>query len=70
MGRTSLEERPRTTSTPLRVLLVEDSRTDAGRLLSELERAGYDVTHERVQTAATMDAALRRAGWDLIEVGR
>jgi signal transduction histidine kinase len=50
---------------PLRVLLVEDSETDAELLISELDRAGYDVTHERVVTAAALKAALERP-WDVV----
>jgi two-component system cell cycle sensor histidine kinase/response regulator CckA len=53
-------------ATPLRVLLVEDSEIDAQLLLGLLERAGYDVTHERVQTAEAMSAALRNTSWDLV----
>ncbi len=52
--------------TRLRVLIVEDSEIDTELLLGALERAGYDVSYERVQTADTMEAALRREAWDLI----
>ena len=51
---------------PLRVLLVEDSADDAGLMLRELRRAGYDLTHERVDTAAALEAALDRHPWDLV----
>ena len=50
----------------LHVLLVEDSEPDAQLVIYELERAGYDVTFERVETAATMEEALRRAPWDIV----
>jgi CheY-like chemotaxis protein len=53
-------------STPLRVLVVEDSEDDAALLLRELRRGGYDVTHERVDTASGMSAALDRQAWDLV----
>ena len=36
---------------PLRVLMVEDSEDDALLVLRELRAAGYDPTHERVDTA-------------------
>ncbi len=49
----------------LRVLLVEDSEDDAALLLRELKRVGYDVTHERVYTAAAIESALTRQ-WDLV----
>jgi two-component system cell cycle sensor histidine kinase/response regulator CckA len=52
--------------TALRVLLVEDSEDDAELTLRALKRAGYEVTHERVQTAATMAAALDSRSWDAI----
>ena len=43
---------------PLRVLLVEDSEDDAELLAYELERSGYDLIYERVDTAMAMNAAL------------
>jgi hypothetical protein len=52
--------------TPLRVLVVEDSDADCDLLLAHLARAGYDVTHERVQTADAMESALARAAWDVV----
>jgi two-component system cell cycle sensor histidine kinase/response regulator CckA len=51
---------------PLRVLIVEDSDNDCELLVHELERGGYDLTHERVQTAEAMKAALRGAQWDVV----
>src|SRR6267378_1417657 len=51
---------------PLRVLLVEDSEDDARLLLHELSRAGYALTHERVDTASALETALDRQAWDLI----
>src|SRR6266571_2248206 len=51
---------------PLRVLMVEDSEDDALLVLRELRAAGYDLTHERVDTAATLEAALDRHPWDLV----
>src|SRR5256885_13947522 len=50
---------------PLRVLMVEDSEDDARLMLRELRGAGYDLTHERVDTAAALEAALDRHPWDL-----
>jgi putative two-component system response regulator len=52
--------------TRLRVLIVEDSAEDAALLLRELDRGGYDVVCERVETAADMESALQRATWDLV----
>jgi two-component system cell cycle sensor histidine kinase/response regulator CckA len=50
---------------PLRVLMIEDSVDDAALLLRELQRGGYDVNYERVDTAAALKAALVTADWDL-----
>jgi hypothetical protein len=52
--------------TSLRLLLIEDSEDDAQLLLRELQRAGYKLTHERVDTAASLSAALDRQTWDLV----
>ncbi|PLS86599.1 MAG: hypothetical protein CYG60_06350 [Actinobacteria bacterium] len=52
---------------PLRLLLVEDSPDDALFVLRELRRGGYRVSHERVETAGDMLAALKGGGeWDLV----
>lgn len=45
---------------PLRVLVVKDSADDAELLLLEVRRAGYEPNAERVQSAATLEAALQR----------
>src|SRR5579859_1046945 len=50
----------------LHVLIVEDNEKDAALLLRELKRGGYQVVHERVETADTMAAALDSRHWDLI----
>jgi two-component system cell cycle sensor histidine kinase/response regulator CckA len=50
----------------LRVLLVEDREDDALLVLDELRRGGFDVTHERVETAEAMRAALEEHTWDVI----
>jgi two-component system cell cycle sensor histidine kinase/response regulator CckA len=52
--------------TPLRLLIVEDSEDDATLLLRELRRGGYDVIHERVDTATAMISALYSQKWDLV----
>ncbi|MGH3144775.1 MAG: PAS domain S-box protein, partial [Rubrobacter sp.] len=48
-------------STPLRVLLVEDSENDAVILLQELRRGGYEPLFERVRTPEVMRRKLARA---------
>jgi signal transduction histidine kinase len=50
----------------LRVLLVEDSPTDAFLLEHALERGGFRPMCERVDTAEGMSAALQRQEWDVI----
>jgi PAS domain S-box-containing protein len=50
----------------LRLLLVEDSPDDALFVLRELRRGGYAVSHERVETASDMLAALEGGEWDLV----
>lgn len=53
-------------SAPLRVLVVEDSEDDAFLIVRTLQRAGYAVTHQRVETATTMTAALTEQSWDVV----
>lgn len=50
----------------LRVLIVEDSEADTQVLLRELQRGGYGVEHERVETRSSMQATLLEGEWDLI----
>jgi PAS domain S-box-containing protein len=54
------------TSTPLRVLIVEDSEEDALLLRAELRRHGYVPDFERVETDEAMRRALQRGPWDII----
>jgi PAS domain S-box-containing protein len=53
-------------STPLKVLIVEDSESDARLMVRQLERAGYAPVWERVETAEAMRTALGEQAWDLI----
>ena len=50
----------------LRVLNVEDSEEDLALLARHLQRAGYDLTTDRVETAEAMKAALESSEWDVI----
>src|SRR5215207_10971257 len=52
--------------THLRILLIEDSEDDAGLVLREIQRGGYEVEFERVETAEDMQTALTRQVWDLV----
>jgi PAS domain S-box-containing protein len=51
---------------PLRVLVVEDRDDDVVLLLEELRRSGYDVTHGRVETEASLRLALQHSWWDIL----
>jgi PAS domain S-box-containing protein len=53
-------------NTPLRVLMVEDSESDAGLIARRLQQAGYDLVHERVETADAMRTALTQPDWDIV----
>jgi len=53
-------------STPLRALIVEDSKEDALMVVCELRNGGYDVTWERVETTEAMRSALGRQPWDVV----
>lgn len=50
----------------LRVLIIEDFEDDALLLVHELQRGGYEVEFERVETAEAMQSALAQKTWDLI----
>ncbi len=53
-------------STPLRVLVVDDSEADGLLLLRELQRGGYDPVWERVDTEEALAAALATHSWDFV----
>jgi len=47
-------------------LIVEDSENDTRLLLRDLERSDYEITHQRVETAEALSAALDRESWDIL----
>jgi PAS domain S-box-containing protein len=51
---------------PLHVLIIEDSESDATLVVRQLEKAGYSVAQQRVETAGQLSAALENQGWDVI----
>ena len=53
-------------STPLSVLLVEDSASDAALVVRQLKRDGFEVAHKRVEDAGQMRAALGERAWDIV----
>ncbi len=50
----------------LRLIIVEDSEDDTILLLHQLQKAGYDTDHVRVETAEDLRFALENGSWDLI----
>lgn len=50
----------------LRSLIIEDSEDDTLLLIRELKKGGFHVEYERVETAVTMEKALREKKWDII----
>ncbi len=51
----------------LRVLIVEDSEDDAELLAIELERGGYKIDYQRVDTRADMESALQESSpWNIV----
>ncbi|HSB01357.1 MAG TPA: response regulator, partial [Anaerolineales bacterium] len=50
----------------MRILIIEDSKDDALLILREVQRGGYEVESERVESADVMREALTRQRWDLI----
>jgi len=50
----------------LNILIVEDSDDDAQLMLREVQRGGYTLVAERVETKADMQAALAYHKWDII----
>jgi signal transduction histidine kinase len=51
---------------PLKALIVEDNERDAAILMRELNRGGYALESERVDTAEALNAALDRQAWDIV----
>ncbi len=51
---------------PLRVLIVEDSEDAVALSVHELQRAGYAVSWQRVESPPAMSAALARQSWDIV----
>jgi PAS domain S-box-containing protein len=51
---------------PLRLLIVEDSESDASLLVRLFTRADYQVTSQRVETRDSLQAALAQDAWDCV----
>ena len=52
--------------TPLRILHVEDSESDAQLVARHLRKAEFEISIERVETADQMRIALARQSWDAV----
>src|SRR5438309_253056 len=50
----------------LHTLIIEDSEEDCALLLRTLRQGGYEVTHNRVDTAEGLQNALRARQWDCV----
>ena len=51
---------------PLKALIVEDNERDAAMLMRELNRGGYELESERVDTPEALNTALDRQAWDIV----
>jgi diguanylate cyclase (GGDEF)-like protein/PAS domain S-box-containing protein len=51
---------------PLAVLIVEDSENDAQLIVHLLQKAGYEVISEQVETAEQMSSALEERTWNIV----
>lgn len=50
----------------IQVLIVDDSESDAKLVTRTLRQAGIEARVRRVDEAASMKAALKEGGWDLV----
>jgi PAS domain S-box-containing protein len=69
MRKETMESKAESTSgarIPLRVLLVEDSESDAAIVLRLLSKAGYLVDAKRVDAPAQYQSALTLEDWDIV----
>lgn len=53
-------------SVPLKILIIEDSASDADLIIRNIERGGYQVKSLRVEDAEALRHALQSAAWDLV----
>ena len=50
----------------LRVLIIDDSEDDTRLITTELQRGGFDLVFERVNSPETLKVALEQKTWDVI----
>lgn len=53
-------------TTPLNVLIAEDSEDDIILIMRELRRGGFDMSFRRVDTRPDLESAIAIGGWDLV----
>jgi len=51
---------------PLRLLIADDSTGETEKLVTLLKNGGYDIYHNRIETATEMENALNESIWDMI----
>jgi signal transduction histidine kinase len=56
----------KTMTTPLNVLIIDDSEDDTILIAHELKRAGYELVYERVDTPEATKAALVKKKWEVV----
>lgn len=65
-GQTGLVEKPQTGQSVLRLLVLEESASEAQTLIDPLREAGYAVTAARAKTPLEFQVALKKQEWDII----
>ena len=53
-------------SSPIRILIVEDSEDDALLLIRQIRRSGYEPDAHRVDNAGDLSAAMECQEWDIV----
>lgn len=53
-------------NTELRILMIEDSESDAELIVRQLAKEGYKISYERVETESAMKASLQEQTWDIV----
>jgi PAS domain S-box-containing protein len=51
---------------PLRVLIIDDSVSDADLILRYLKKADYTITSQRVENVDSLEEALKKQSWDIV----
>lgn len=62
----AVEQHPSQRPTPLRLMVMEDSTTEAQELIAPLREAGYAITASRVKSMLEFQVCLKKQDWDLL----